>query len=119
MKAKTMRHTIIGLLMATGIFHLAVALLGAEARLSAVLAIFGLIYIALSFFARRDTNDGSKSHSRNAIIATVIACVIELGLVGFHYVQHGEPMALPLMLFVNVVIIGFGAMWFKHRKKKK
>ena len=94
MKAKTLRISIVGLLMLTGIFHFAVALIGAEG-LALPLAGFGVVYTGLSFFVRSDTNDGSKSHSRNAIIASIVACLAGLSLGGQHYIIHGGPAALP------------------------
>ncbi len=118
MKARTLRHLIIGLLMATGIFHLAVALLdGGDGRALGLTA-FGLIYIGLSFYVRSDVKDGSKNHSRNAIIATLIACAAGLGLGGAHYLQNGGPMALPIMFLIDIVIIAAGGWWLMKTTAK-
>lgn len=119
MKAKTLRHLIIGLLMATGIFHLAVALVGAGGDGRALpLTVFGFLYIGLSFYVRADVKDGSKSHSRNAIIATIIACSAGLGLGGASYAQSGGPLALPIMFLVDIAIIAAGVMWLMKTMKK-
>jgi hypothetical protein len=111
MKPQVLRHLIIGLLMGTGIFHLAVALLGGAPGLGLPLTAFGLIYIVISFFVRRDTNDGSKTHSRNAIIAAIAATTIGLSLGGANYVSNGGPIALPIMFVIDVLIIAAGVMW--------
>lgn len=111
MKARTLRHLIIGLLLATGIFHLAVALIGGGDGRALPLTIFGFIYIGLSFYVRSDVKDGSKSHSRNAIIATIIACTAGLGLGGSSYMQDGGPLALPIMFLIDIIIIAAGAWW--------
>ena len=117
MKARTLRHLIIGLLLLTGIFHLAIALLGAEGQ-AAPLAVFGFLYIGLSFYVRADTNDGSKNHSRNAIIATIAACTVGLTLGGGNYLQNGGPAASPILFLIDVIIIGAGIWWlFKTGKK--
>jgi len=117
MTARTLRHLIIGLLMATGIFHLAVALLGSQDDLRLPLAVFGVIYTLLSFYVRRDIGDGSASGSRNAIIATMVACTLGLGLGGQNYLANGGPIALPIMFAVDVVIIGASLMWLMKTSK--
>jgi len=117
MKARTLRHLIIGLLMVTGIFHLAVALIGAEG-LALPLTVFGFIYIGLSFYARADVKDGSKNRSRNAIIATIVACTAGLGLGGANYAQGGGPAALPIMFLIDIVIIAAGVWWLMKTGKK-
>ena len=117
MKARTLRHLIIGLLMLTGIFHLAVALIDSEGRALA-LTIFGFLYIGLSFYARADTNDGSKNHSRNAIIATIVVCTAGLGLGGASYAQSGGPAALPMMFLIDIVIIAAAVWWLMKTAKK-
>ena len=111
MKAKTLRHLIIGLLLATGIFHLAVALIGGGDGRALPLTVFGFIFIALSFYVRSDVKDGSKNKSRNAIIATIIACAAGLALGGTSYAQSGGPLALPIMFLIDIVIIAAGVMW--------
>lgn len=120
MKRQTLRHLIIGLLLTTGIFHLAVALVGAggEGR-GLPLTIFGFLYITLSFFVRSDTEDGSKSHSRNAIVATIVLCTAGLGLGGADYMSNGGPLALPIIFFIDVIIIAAGAWWLAKAPAKK
>ena len=117
MKARTLRHLIIGLLTATGIFHLAVALLGSNDELRLPLAVFGVIYSVLGFYVRRDVGDGSASGSRNAIIAAMVACTAGLLLGGQNYLANGGPIALPIMLVIDVIIIGAGVMWFMKTSK--
>ncbi len=119
MKARTLRHLIIGLLLANGIFHLIVALIGAGGDGRALpLTVFGFIYIGLSFYVRADVKDGSKNHSRNAIIATIIACTAGLGLGGASYAQSGGPLALPIMFLVDIVVIAAGVWWLMKTTKK-
>lgn len=118
MTPQVLRHLIIGLLMLTGIFHLAVALLGSTASLALPLTGFGFLYIIISFFVRRDTNDGSKTHSRNAIIAAIAACTVGLTLGGANYLSNGGPAALPLMFLIDIVIIAVGVMWFMKSRAK-
>ncbi len=118
MKAKTLRHLIIGLLLATGVFHLAVALIGGGEGRALPLTVFGFIYIGLSFYVRSDVKDGSKNHSRNAIIATIIACTAGLGLGGASYAQSGGPLALPIMFLVDIVVIAAGVWWLMKTTKK-
>ncbi len=119
MKRQNLRMLIIALLMVTGIFHLLVAMLGAAPGLALPLAAFGVIYTVIGFYVRRDTNDGSKSHSRNAIIAAIIACAAGLALGGSNYISNGGPFALPIMFLIDVVIIGAGVMWLMKAPAKK
>jgi hypothetical protein len=120
MKPQTLRLLIIALLTTTGIFHLAVALLGVAPGLAWPLTGFGAAYIALSFYVRKDTNDGSKSHSRNAILATLVVTLAGLGLGGTNYLSNGGPLALPIMFVIDVAIVGAGVMWLmKMRAKRK
>ena len=118
MDAKTLRHLIIGLLTITGIFHLAVALLNIAPAVTLPIAIFGVIYTALGFFVRKDTKDGSKSHSRNAIFASIGACTLGLTLGGSNYIANGGPMALPIMFAIDVAIIVAGIMWIMKTSKR-
>lgn len=112
MTARTLRHLIIGLLLVTGVFHLAVALLGAGGGGWALpLAIFGFIFVALSFYVRADVKDGSKNHSRNAVIATIVACLAGLALGGAKYAQEGGPGAMPIMFAIDIAIIAAGVWW--------
>ncbi|MEO1135029.1 MAG: hypothetical protein AAFW68_00285 [Pseudomonadota bacterium] len=119
MKPQVLRHLIIALLSLTGIFHLAVAMLGGAPGLGLPLAGFGLLYIVIGFYVRADTNDGSKSHSRNAIIAAIAACTLGLALGGTNYLQNGGPLALPIMFAIDVVIIGAGVMWLMKKRAKR
>lgn len=118
-----LRHLIIGLLILTGIFHLAVALLNAAPGLGLPLTIFGVIYIALSFYVRKDSHKKTKRkkakvNGRTAIVATMVFCMIGLALGSVGYVQNGAPAALPLMLLIDIAIIAAGAMWLRKAHAK-
>lgn len=119
MTRQNLRMLIIALLMVTGIFHLLVAMLGGVASLALPLAAFGVIYTTIGFYVRRDTNDGSKSHSRNAIIAAIVACTAGLTLGGYNYMTNGGPFALPIMFLIDAVVIGAGLMWLMKAPKKR
>ncbi|MEM8770719.1 MAG: hypothetical protein AAGD92_03615 [Pseudomonadota bacterium] len=118
MKPATLRHLIIGLLLTTGIFHLLVALLSTGTGLALPLSIFGFLYVGLSFYVRADTNDGSKNHSRNAILASIGVCALGLALGGTNYLQNGGPLALPIMFAIDIAVIAAGIMWIVKTKAK-
>lgn len=118
MKPIVLRHLIIGLLILTGIFHLAVALLNMAPGLALPLTAFGVIYTGLSFYVRRDFQQSTKkarkknkTAGRTAIIVTMLACATGLALGGSNYIQNGGPPALPIMFLIDIVIIAAGAMW--------
>lgn len=119
MTRQNLRLLIIALLMVTGIFHLLVAMLGAAPGIGWPLAGFGVLYTVISFYVRRDTSDGSKSHSRNAIIAAIAACTLGLSLGGANYLSNGGPAALPIMFLIDIVVIGAGVMWLMKAPAKK
>lgn len=119
MKIKTIRLSIVGLLTGTGVFHLLAALLNAAPGLAAPLAGFGLLFVIIGFFVRHDTNDGSKSHSRNAILAAIAACLAGLILGGRAYLLNGQPPALLLMFAIDVAVIILGVMWFFKMAAKR
>ena len=76
------------------------------------------VHTVISFYVRRDTNDGSKNHSRNAIIAAIAACGLGLGLGGYHYLTNGGPVALPIMFMIDIAIIAAGAWWLTKARAK-
>ncbi len=119
MTPQTLRHTIIGLLMVTGIFHLIVGGLGLAPGIGLPLVLFGFLYTGIGYFVRRDTNDGSKSHSRNAIIAALVACTLGLTLGGANYLTNGGPVALPIMFVIDVAIIAAACLWLTKTQAKK
>jgi len=119
MKARTVRHLIIGLLSVSAVFHLLIAMLGDAGEIAAPLAGMGLLYLVIGFFVRQDTNDGSRSHSRNAILAAIAACAADLFLGGGYFVQNGAPLALPIMAAVDIAIIAAGATWIHKMRGKK
>lgn len=118
MKPRALRHLIIALLTTSGVFHLAVALLGAAKDLTLGLTIFGFLYVALSFYVRSDTHDGSKSHSRNAIIAAISVSALGVVLGGRYYLTNGGPLALPLMLLIDIAVIVAGLFWLRQTQMK-
>ncbi|WP_425409107.1 hypothetical protein [Hyphococcus sp.] len=111
MKPIVLRHLIIGLLIVTGVFHLAVALLNIAPGLGLPLAVYGAIYTGLSFYVRRDVHKGAKVNGRTAIIVAMLACASGLVLGGAAYIENGGPMALPIMFAIDIAIITAGAMW--------
>jgi len=113
MKPQTLRHLIIGLLMFTGIFHLATALLssGAFPALALPLAAFGVIYTGLGFYVRRDVHKNAKVNGRTAIIVTIAVTALGLTLGGASYFSNGGPVALPIMFAIDAAIIVAGALW--------
>lgn len=118
-----LRHLIIGLLILTGIFHLAVALLNAAPGLGLPLTVFGVIYIMLSFYVRKDSHKKTRRkktavNGRTAIVATMIFCTLGLALGTASYVREGGPTALPLMLLIDIAIIAAGAMWLKQARAR-
>lgn len=111
MKAQTLRHLIIGLLLFTGVFHLAVALVGSRPDLVLPLAGFGVLYTLLSFYVRRDVHKGAKVNGRTAIILAMAAASAGLLLGGASYLKNGGPLALPFMFAIDAAIIGAGVAW--------
>lgn len=118
MKQQTLRHLIIFLLLFTGVFHLAVALLGSNPDMTAGLAVFGLIYVGLSFYVRRDVHEGAKVNGRTAIIVAMAATALGLILGGMQYAQTKGPLSLLLMLVIDVAIIAAGAVWLARTHAK-
>lgn len=123
MKPQTIRHLMIGLLMTTGVFHLAVALLDAGSGLGWPLTAFGLIYIGLSFYLRRDVQgltkrQRKKAVSRTPVIVTMTVTAVALAIGGARYATEGGPMALPLMFLIDAVIIAAGAWWLMKVRAK-
>lgn len=119
MTQTTLRYLIILLLTLTGIFHFAVAMLGMAPGLAVPLSGFGALYIGIGFFVRRDTNDGSKSHSRNAIIAAVAVCTAGLLLGGNSYLANQGPGVLIPMFLIDIAVIGASLLWLAGVFRKK
>jgi hypothetical protein len=119
MKTRALRHLIIALLTLTGIFQLLVAMLGGAPGFGLILASFGALYVALGFFARSDTKDGSKSHSRNAIIAAVAACVFNLGLCAYVLQQAADAASLFVIAAADLAIITAAVLWLMKAGAKK
>lgn len=123
MNPQTIRHLIIGLLMTTGVFHLAVALLDAGSGLGWPLTAFGLIYIALSFYLRRDVQGLTKRQKKKAVgrtpvIVTMTFTATALVLGAARYATQGGPMALPMMFLIDIAIIAAGAWWLMKVRVK-
>ncbi len=119
MKPKILRHLIIALLTVAGIFQLLVAMLGGAPGLAIPVAIFGVVYVTISFFVRSDTKDGSRNHSRNAIIAAIIACAANIAFSIYAVMQTEGSIALLIIGAVDIAIIAAGVLWMKKMAAKK
>lgn len=97
------------LLIATGVLHLVVAAVGAPENLRIPLAVFGALYAGLGVWVR--------SAGRTAILAALAVTAAGIVLGGSNYVQNGGPVALPVMLLIDLVILGAGGMWMMKSGK--
>ena len=116
MSRPMIRHLIIALLMFTGIFHLAVALLGAAPGLGWGLTAFGFLFIGVSFFVRRDVRkmtkkERKKDEDRFGILLAMGAAAAGLVIGGGAYLSTGGPLALPFMFVIDIAIIAAGGAW--------
>ncbi len=119
MKPKALRLLIIGLLTVSGVFQLLLAMLNGAPGLAAPVAVFGVIYVTIGFFVRSDTKDGSRSHSRNAILAAIAACAANVAFLGYSFVNASASAALVLVGLADIAIIAAGAMWVMKMAAKK
>ena len=121
MKPKTLRHLIIALLTVGGVFLLLLAMLGGAPGLAGPVAGFGAVFVLISFFVRADTKDGSRTHSRNAIIAAIAACLSNIAFSVYAIPRTEGFIALMIVGLVDLAIIGAGLMWIakmaaKHKR---
>ncbi len=119
MKPKPLRHLIIGLLTVSGIFQLLLAMLGGAPGLAGPVAGFGFLFVIIGFFVRADTKDGSRTHSRNAIIAAIVACLLNIGFAFYAMSRTEGYVALLIVGLVDLAIIAAGAMWISKMAAKK
>lgn len=117
MSITNLRLAIIGLLMFTGVFHFAAAMTNAAPGFGWQLVGFGVAFTAIGFYVRRDTNDGSKSHSRNAIFAAIFACLLSLGLGIAHYAANGGA-GLTIIFIIDAAIIAAACLWVLKMRRK-
>lgn len=103
------QHPISGLLIATGIFHLIVALIGSTDALRMPLGLFGVLYTVLGIWVRR----GGRTSIQSAMLVTALG----LGLGGNQYLTEGGPIALPVMFAIDVIILVLGVLWLRHNRR--
>ena len=117
MNPKTLRHTVIGLLMFTGVFHLAVAMVGAAAGYTAITALFGLIYSGLGFWVRRDVTAIGDKTGRTSIIVTLLITASVVAIGGAQFLTNGGPGVLVFMFLIDIAIIAAAALWLTRAHK--
>jgi hypothetical protein len=98
-----LRHLMSGLLILTAILHFGVALLGAEESLRTPLLVFGGLFLAAGVYARIG--------GRTAVLVGILVAALGLVLGGSQYLQRGGPPTLPLMFFIDILIIAVGGLW--------
>lgn len=119
MKKTTLRLLIITLLTLAGIFQLLTAMMSGAPGFGLALAGFGFLFIMIGFFVRADTKDGSKSHSRNAIIAGAAAAAANLAFCFYIYQQPADAASLFVIAAGDVAIIAAAVMWLTKAGAKK
>ncbi|MGD9799951.1 MAG: hypothetical protein AB7F91_13810 [Parvularculaceae bacterium] len=102
MTATKLKNLMSVLLIATGVLHLAVAVIGAPADIRVPLAVFGAIYAALGVWVR--------SGGKPAVLTAMAATLTGILLGGSNYLQNGGPATLPIMFLIDVAILAAGAM---------
>lgn len=98
-----LKKSMAGLLLATGAFHLIVALLGPAMDLGAAIMTFGVIYFLLGFYV--------LPGGRTAVLIATVMTTLGLALGGQNFLVNGGPITLPIMFFIDTLIIGAGALW--------
>lgn len=104
------RHAMSGLLVLTGLFHLGVGLLGDAGEMKAALIVMGVVYAALGAYVR--------AGGRTAVLIAMIVTAAGLGVGGMQYVSRGGPVSLPLMFFIDVLILTAGGAWLARMAKR-
>lgn len=95
------------LLVATGVFHLVVAGIGAPEALRAPLAVFGVAYFALGVWTR--------GGGRAAVTVALLVTALGITAGGMTYLKDGGPATLPIMFLIDIAIIAAGVL---HLAKK-
>ncbi|MGE0409716.1 MAG: hypothetical protein AB7P23_10725 [Amphiplicatus sp.] len=96
------------LLLATGVFHLIVAVMGAPSELKIPLVVFGVGYFGLGIWTRMG--------GRTAFLTTILVTALGIVFGGQYYLAHGGPATLPVACAVNVFILAACALWLVKMK---
>lgn len=110
MNPDTLKSAMAGLLVATGVFHLIVALTGDVGQLKFGLTLFGIAFFLLGLFVF----PGRETAVRVAMLMTALG----LGLGGVNFLQNGGPPGLVVMFIIDVVVIGLGAAWLLKNRAR-
>ena len=116
MTKQKIRHAIIGLLMFTGIFHFAVALVGMAGAYTLPVVIFGFIYSALGYWVRKDVTIAGDIDGRRSIIVTTVITALALTGGGAQYLSNGGPGVLAFLFAIDFAIIFAGALWLSKAR---
>lgn len=108
MKTESMKHTVMLLLLFTGVFHLIVSATGAPADIRVPLAVFGLLYFGLGLWTRMG--------GRTAMLMVMVVTALGLGLGGSNYLQNGGPVTLPVMFLIDIAVLALGGAWLMRTK---
>ena len=101
--AATVKYVMSGLLILTGIIHLFVgAFMGANDPKAGVLA-FGVIFLAAGAYVR--------AKGRTPVFVAMAASALGLAIGGATYLMQGGPISLPLMFFIDVLVLLAGAKY--------
>lgn len=98
-----LKKSMAGLLIATGAFHLVVALVGPALAIGTAIMTFGVIYFLLGFYV--------LPGGRTAVLIAMVMTGLGLVLGGQNFLVNGGPITLPIMFFIDTLIIGAGALW--------
>lgn len=98
-----LKKSMAGLLVATGAFHLIVALLGPAMDIGTAIMTFGVIYFLLGLYV--------LPGGRTAVLLAMLMTGLGLVLGGQNFFANGGPITLPIMFFIDTLILGAGAMW--------
>lgn len=108
MTADLAKRIMAGLLLATGIFHIAFAQFGNAGDLKYGLTLFGIAYFLLGLFL--------IPGKRTAVLTAMVMTALGLGLGGQNYLLHGGPAALPVIFAIDVLVLIAGGMWLVKTK---
>lgn len=108
MTQTNLKTAMAGLLVATGVFHIVVALSGDAGELTLGLSVFGVAYFLMGAFLF----PGKKTAVQVAMVLTFLG----LGLGGVNYLQHGGPPGLVIMFAIDVAVLALGGLWLVKNK---
>lgn len=109
MSAENLKRLMSVLLVATGVLHIVVAVVGAPDALRIPLAAFGALYGTLGVLLLRG--------GRAIVLASMAACTIGVTLGGANYLQNGGPPTLLVMFLIDAVVLVCGALWLSKGAK--